>query len=250
MRELYPQDSKEYRSQVNRKMLSDNKDFVMCFRNIFDNHICKTKKSEVLAKEHFFVPISDMETLETYNKCIETLQKSHFHKPLMAISNVLPVRESVANISPQLSQIYIGGLIVDNKCNLLLVREDGKYSVPNYKLRHTEAVYTHSITDLMSEAAFENLDRDIDIYPTIEGDNQSFDMINGIIVNTNKGDFEYVNKVLFLIVYRVDDFSRLTIKHKEDSKEAVILPLKEAAALLEQPETINPWMDYIISSLL
>lgn len=250
MTELYPQDSKEYRNQVNRRMSSNNKEFVMCFRNIFDNHICKTKKSEVLAKEHFFIPISEMETLETYNKCIETLQKSHFHKPIMAISNVLSVRETVANISPHLSQIYIGGLIVDNNCNLLLVREDGKYSVPNYKLTHTGAVYTHSVSDLMTKTAFENLDRDIDIYPTIEGDNQSFDMINGIIINSNKGDFEYVNKALFLIIYKVDDFGRLTIKHKEDNKEAVILSLDEATSLLEQPETINPWMDYVISSLL
>lgn len=250
MRELYPQDSKEYRSQVNRKTLDNNKDFIMCFRNIFDTHICKTKKSDRLAREHFFIPILEMETKESYSKAINTLKEIHFHKPLMAISNIVSVRESVADISPHLSQIYVGGLIVDNNCNLLLVKENGKYSVPNYKLTHTGAVYTNSVSELMTNTAFENLDRDIDIYPTTEGDNQSFDMVNGVIVNSNKGDFEYVNKALFLVVYRVDDFKRLTIKHREDNKEAVILTLEEAASLVNHPEVSNPWMDYIITSLL
>ena len=250
MKELYPQDSREYKSHVNQKMLESNKSFVMCFRNIFDSNICKTKKSDVLAREHFFIPILDMETKEKYSEAINVLQTSHFHKPLMAVSNVLSIRETVANISPNLSQIYVGGLIVDNSGNLLFVREDGRYSVPNYKLTHTEGVYTKSISDLMAITAFENLDRDIDIYPITEGDNQSFDMVNGIIINSNKGDFEYVNKALFLVIYRVDDFKRLTIKHKEDSKEAVILTLEEATSLVNHPEVSNPWLDYIITSLL
>lgn len=250
MRELFPQDSKEYRKLVNVKTLDTNNDFVICFKNIFDKHVCKSKPATVLAKEHFFVPILDMETKESYSEALATLQKSHFNKPIMAISNIVSRHEAVASMSPHLSQIYVGGLIVDNKGNLLLVRENGSYSIPNYKLTHTEAVYVKPISNLMADTAFENLDKDLDIYPIVEGDNQAFDMVNGIIVNSNKGDFEYVNKTLFLIIYRVDDFKRLVIEHKDNNKEAVILTLEEAASLVNHSEVSNPWLDYIISSLL
>ena len=250
MKELYPQESKEYRQQVNQKQFVNNKRFVICFRNIFDSHISKTKNSKVLAKENFFIPILEMETKKSYSDAIEILKESHFHKPFMGISNILSVRESIADISPHLSQIYVGGLIVDDKGNLLLVRSNGKYSIPNYKLTYSEAAYVSPVSELITKTAFENLDRDIDIYPASEGDNQSFDITSGIIINSNKGDFEYVNKVLFLVIYKVDDFKRLIVNHKEDGKEAVVLTLEEASSLVNHTEVSNPWLDYIITSLL
>lgn len=250
MEKLYPQDSKEYKKRVRYGAYGSDKKYIMCYKNIFHEDICKTKKATTLAKSHFFIPILDMESEQVYAQCIDILRDSHFTKPLMSISNVVSVKENILEQSPHLSQMFIGGLIIDNKGRVLLIREDGRYSVPNYRLEFSKDVYTKAVGQLLAETAFENLDRDLDIYPTEEGDNQAFDIASGIIINVNNGNFYYVNKTLFLTIYRVDDFDRLTIEHKKSDKKAVILTLEEASSLVNHPEVSSPWLDYIITSLL
>ena len=251
MQKLYPQNSNEYKRQIKDGTYNNlDEKYIMCYKNIFDKDICKNKKATTLAKTQFFIPILDMEPEQVYSEAIDILKNTHFSRPLVSIKNVVSVKESILEQSPHLSQIFVGGLIIDNRGRVLLIREQGQYSVPNYRLEFSKDVYTKPVGQLLAETAFENLDRDLDIYPIEEGDNQAFDIASGIIINSNNGNFYYVNKTLFLTIYRVDDFDRLTIEHKDANKMAVILTLEEASSLVNHPEVSSPWLDYIIASLL
>lgn len=249
MKQLYPQDSIEYKKEEKRFKMSST-GYVMCYKNIFNKRINKKKKYRELISDGFYVPFFDESKQQEYSDATQLLAKTYFNEIFASINNIEAVPVELADISAGYSQIFMGALVMDVHARIALVFENGRYDIPKYKLMHSNEVYCKTFRDLMAEQCFANLSDDLDIYPKVEGENQQFEMTSGLIINTTGGKPEYSNKTLFTTIYMLEDFEKLVVEHKAENKEIRILNLKEAASIVGHDEISNPWLDYIIKSLI
>lgn len=243
-----PQGSTAYERWVKLAQKKDivDRDFVLCYNNIYHKKVIKHYQIQELMNKNFFIPFIDNMEMDSYEMALDTLRAKYFPLTVGAIPGLHILEKEVAEMSPHYSQICAGALLIDKRGRtLVLVKklEDGhdQFYIPQSHVAYTQDIYTKSFEQYICDYSTKNLNDAITLERSV-GELEPVSLISGYIVNTAETIVTAMH-TLFVTVFQVDDFENYNIRCRDESQTAMILELDEAVKAAGA-HMMDPWLTF------